>query len=288
MNTTYPSPNAVIPVHPLCTIFPPMSDEEKVELRESIEKNGQREPVVLFEGQILDGRNRYEVCRELGIEPKYRYFDPRIDKTPLEFVTDKNLRRRHLSQSQKALIAAEMLPMFEEAARARQSRPKAPVMEDEPVRPVRSVDVAAAAAGVSAGNVSAAKKIIAENPEGAERIRQGKTTIHAEMKNTKPDPEIEKAITKIGKVCGKGLENAVREGVRLKGKREILAFVNLGDEKMKQIAGLVAEGWKVDKAKRFRFSKITGKSTLDELLVAAAANGGKLEVEIKGKRITVG
>src|SRR5258706_14802421 len=55
--------------HPLANIFPLMTDEEIDALGEDMLKQGQREPIVLFEGMILDGRNRYNACLRKGIEP---------------------------------------------------------------------------------------------------------------------------------------------------------------------------------------------------------------------------
>jgi len=47
--------------HEAANIFPMMSDAELDDLTESIRANGQRHPILLYEGKILDGRNRYIV-----------------------------------------------------------------------------------------------------------------------------------------------------------------------------------------------------------------------------------
>src|SRR5690242_6457327 len=56
--------------HPLAGRIPEMLSDEYVDLVKDIQKHGLREPLVLFEGKILDGRHRYRACAELGIEPK--------------------------------------------------------------------------------------------------------------------------------------------------------------------------------------------------------------------------
>jgi len=43
-----------------------------------IRKNGQREPITVHEGLILDGRNRFYACQQLGIEPAMVEWDRRI------------------------------------------------------------------------------------------------------------------------------------------------------------------------------------------------------------------
>src|SRR5262249_34703483 len=64
----------------------------------------QRETIKLLDGKILDGRNRYRVCLELGIEPRTEDLPPATD--PLDYVLDVNLHRRHLTDVQRAFVAA--------------------------------------------------------------------------------------------------------------------------------------------------------------------------------------
>lgn len=93
-------------IHPLCLVFPPLNKEELNALAADIGKNGLREPISLFHGQVLDGRNRLEACEIAGIEP--RYLDLPEDTDPSAFVISKNLSRRHLSPTQRATVAAQL------------------------------------------------------------------------------------------------------------------------------------------------------------------------------------
>ena len=56
--------------HPFADLFPMLDKDSRSfkGLIEDIEANGQQEPVWLYEGKILDGRNRYNACQHLGIE----------------------------------------------------------------------------------------------------------------------------------------------------------------------------------------------------------------------------
>ena len=58
--------------HPAADAWPMMDDERYEELRADIEMNGQREPITLCDGMILDGRNRHRACIDLGVHPLTR------------------------------------------------------------------------------------------------------------------------------------------------------------------------------------------------------------------------
>jgi ParB-like chromosome segregation protein Spo0J len=58
-----------VSVHPLANLLPDMTAEEYEGLKASIKERGQEVPILLLNGQILDGRHRYRACLDLGIEP---------------------------------------------------------------------------------------------------------------------------------------------------------------------------------------------------------------------------
>jgi ParB-like chromosome segregation protein Spo0J len=91
--------------HAAAEIFPPMDEGNFQELKEDIAANGQREQIVTYQGQILDGRHRYRACTELSIEPRIREYE---GNDPSGFVVSMNLHRRHLNPSQRAMIAAQL------------------------------------------------------------------------------------------------------------------------------------------------------------------------------------
>ncbi|GBE53916.1 hypothetical protein BMS3Bbin15_00062 [archaeon BMS3Bbin15] len=103
--------------HTITNIFPMMSEEEFTDLMEDIKKHGLRETIWTWKGEIVDGRNRYLACTKAGIEPQLREWDG--EGSLVEFVVSLNLHRRHLSQSQKAMISENMLPFLEEEAKER-------------------------------------------------------------------------------------------------------------------------------------------------------------------------
>ena len=93
-------------LHPLCKLFPEITGEDFKLLVDDIKANGLREPITTLEGMILDGQNRYNACIASGIKAQ---FDPYIGSDPVKFVISKNLSRRHLNESQRAMLAAELV-----------------------------------------------------------------------------------------------------------------------------------------------------------------------------------
>ncbi|MFW6300116.1 MAG: hypothetical protein ACOC20_04255 [Oceanicaulis sp.] len=94
--------------HPYADLFPWMEDKAYRDLVEDVRKNGVIEPIVMYEGMILDGRNRYSAAREIGCD--YPFVEYQGDD-PLGFVIAKNLARRHLTESQRASVAARLAKM---------------------------------------------------------------------------------------------------------------------------------------------------------------------------------
>lgn len=100
-----------LPFHPLANIFPLIEGDEFDKLVASIRDNGLRDPIVLHDGLVLDGRNRQRACEEAGVDCVYLPLP--ADADPLAFVIDKNLRRRHLDESQRAFAAAKLANLTE-------------------------------------------------------------------------------------------------------------------------------------------------------------------------------
>lgn len=86
--------------HPAADAFPMMDAKRFEELKADIQNNGQKVPIVLCDGMILDGRNRAKACAELGIEPKTEVFSG----DPWSFVWSLNGTRRDLVAEQRYLI----------------------------------------------------------------------------------------------------------------------------------------------------------------------------------------
>jgi len=96
-------------IHPLAELMPPMPEAVYEKLKESIRnEGGNLVPIyVTRSGEVLDGRNRYRACRELGLEPATKEWDGRGSE--IDAVLALNDLRRQSNDSQRALFAAGLV-----------------------------------------------------------------------------------------------------------------------------------------------------------------------------------
>lgn len=104
--------------HPLSAAFPDMSADEFDALKHSLNRFGQHLPILLLDGKVLDGWHRYCACQELEREPWLEDCDMR--GSPSEVVASLNLDRRHLTPSQRAMVAAALSDRHAADAKERQ------------------------------------------------------------------------------------------------------------------------------------------------------------------------
>jgi N6-adenosine-specific RNA methylase IME4/ParB-like chromosome segregation protein Spo0J len=97
--------DAELEVHEAASLFPDMGKNEFEALKQDIAKNGLRLPILVFRNRIVDGRQRLRACRELGIAPRFQAVHE-MQKSVPEYIISMNLQRRHLSDSQRAMVAS--------------------------------------------------------------------------------------------------------------------------------------------------------------------------------------
>jgi len=117
------------PVHPAATLFPMMGEEALQALADDIREHGQREPVILYRGAVLDGvepltcvldgRNRLRACELAGVEPLTCVRDDATVGDPIDFVLSLNKHRRHMEPHQLAALGVRVSAAYAVAAAER-------------------------------------------------------------------------------------------------------------------------------------------------------------------------
>ena len=160
--------------HEYADIFPMLPLEELDTLAADIAANGLLEPITLYEGKVLDGRNRYVACLNVAVDPRLTQY---TGDDPLGFVLSKNLHRRQLTSSQRAVVALEVERHLATEAKQRQGARNDIVQRFEQSEAGRAVDQAARLVGTNRQYVSDAKRIAAQAPELIPQIASGAMTI---------------------------------------------------------------------------------------------------------------
>jgi hypothetical protein len=172
------SNDGMLAFHPFADIFPLLNDVDQKDLIADIRAHGLLNPITLLEFQILDGRNRYLACRSLGMANKdipMRQFDG--NGSPLLFVISQNIKRRHLTEGQRAICALQAEKLFAVKAEKRKrvlsgrranpdgTKPKkVPDYGPEPDLRGEARDQAGKAFYVSGRSVSRAKAVAKADP----------------------------------------------------------------------------------------------------------------------------
>lgn len=156
---------SVLQQHPLSAAFPPLSDEEFQTLKDSIENLGVQNAITIYEGQVLDGWNRYCAAQELGFECPTREIEGHID--PREFVLSQNKARRHVTQAQLALATTAV---YEWRSVGSNQHGGSALSAEAP----KSTKELAEAAGVGVRTIEQAKAVQSSAvPEVVEAVRSG-------------------------------------------------------------------------------------------------------------------
>ena len=179
--------------HPYAALFPMVQGDEMRELAENIKTNRLLDPIVRYQGKILDGRQRLAACKLAGVEPRFVEFEG-DNAAAVQFVLAKNIHRRNLTKSQRAAIAADLLVLYEKQAAERKrllsgtrknpngTTPAKKVPEKIPGPAGEAREQVAKLLDVNARYVSTAKEVREADPELHEQVRAGKRTLHAAKK----------------------------------------------------------------------------------------------------------
>lgn len=185
------------------SLIPPLSDDEFKRLEKSILAEGVRDPIITWNGTIIDGHNRYTVCQKHGIKfnTAPRKFASR-DAAKI-WIIENQFARRNLSKYDRSALVLKLEPLYAAEAKRRMSAGgnSSEVGRQISDNPQRTDEQLAKLAGVSRDTIRKVKVIEAEATKGnetaidaREAVKSGKKSIHAAYTEIRP---------RICTVCGK-------------------------------------------------------------------------------------
>jgi ParB-like chromosome segregation protein Spo0J len=172
--------------HPLSAAFPAMSEEELQNLKDSIDVIGVQNPIVIYEGKIIDGWHRYKVATELGMPCPAVHLAEDID--PQDFVLANNKARRHLNRGQIAIAYTKVYQWYPAGK---------PTSKGVLSTPLKTRQELAKLSGTSESSIAQAKSVLKNGAKPVqEAVQSGKISLKRGAKIPRLDLEKQvKALT---------------------------------------------------------------------------------------------
>lgn len=213
--------------HPIANVFPLMGEKEFADLVEDIRANGQMDPIVMFDGRILDGRNRYlaieEINKDLPVNERMPHTEIKFEqkwpgRDPADFVWAHNVARRHLTQPQIdfAAQALEELGWGGKPGNRNAAKDKTEMSTDTPEGPKTRKQIAEETGATVTGMARAAKVRKSGTTKVQKAVRDGDLSLRAAHRIAGLPPEEQEEIMQGDKPAR---ESARREALAVTPKK---------------------------------------------------------------------
>ena len=196
------------------SLIPPLTNDEYQRLERSILAEGVRDPLITWDGTIIDGHNRYSICQQHGIQfrTSERTFASR-DAAKI-WIIENQFGRRNLSTYDRGVLALQLEPLYAAEAKRRMSAGgnSSKVGRQNSDNPIRTDDQIAKLAGTSRDTIRKVKVIETEAAKGNETaikarddVKSGEKSIHKAFIEVRPKGN--KSDTRpICTICGKPID----------------------------------------------------------------------------------
>lgn len=158
-------------LHELCEAFPEITGTEFDALVADIRANGQRDTIKLYDGMVIDGRNRYRACLAAGIEPKFEGAELNGGDIA-SYVLSLNLHRRQMTQAQAAAVVSKITDWSKANQRGGRR-----ATDDIPAIPLATVADRAKASGTSERTQRTADRVAKSDPALLTQVAKGEITL---------------------------------------------------------------------------------------------------------------
>ena len=164
-------------------LIPPLTEEEHQMLEDSIVRDGCDTPLVVWNGTIVDGHNRYEICQRRGIPFAYEEMDFKNREAAMIWAIERQLARRNLNSYQRSVLALKFEPLYRKqaainrrwASKGRLPKDRKNVIESH----IKTRDELGKIAGVSHDTISKVSYIEKEaDAETKRKLMNGEISIH--------------------------------------------------------------------------------------------------------------
>lgn len=169
----------------------PLTPEESAQLEANILAEGCRDPIVTWNGFILDGHNRYAICKRHGIDfATVEKAGLVTREDALVWMAQNQLGKRNLSDFTRVALALRLKPLLEQRAQQRMMAGRA--LDNDPAQKSaegsgETREALAKVAGVSRDTVGKVEKIIGSgDQEVIDKVRAGELSINAAAKKVAP------------------------------------------------------------------------------------------------------
>lgn len=191
----------------LKSLIPPLTAEEFKQLETNVLAEGIREPIITWNGTIVDGHNRYELAQMYELPFKTREMQFTTMENCKEWMILNQFGRRNLSNYQRSVLALELEKVFRERAKEKEFERKTTFQKSEKsnLPTINTVKEVSDIANVSHDTIAKVKAIEAKAPEevkaklrtGEVSINQAYQDIKKEEKKAERDKKIEEVKQKI-------------------------------------------------------------------------------------------
>ena len=176
-------------------LIPPLTSEEFKQLERNILEEGIRDPLVTWNGILVDGHNRYRIAQEYDIDfetVEKEFADINAVKV---WMINNQFGRRNLNNYQRSVLALQLEDVFKAKAKENQAIQfkgnSLPKISAE-VKPIETRQEIAKVANVSHDTISKVKKIEATaSPEIKAKVSTGQISINEAFKEIKKEEKID-------------------------------------------------------------------------------------------------
>ena len=164
-------------------VMPPLQKEEMEKLTENLIQEGCRDDLVVWNGIVVDGHNRYRICHENNIPFAYTEKEFENEAEARRWIINNQVGRRNLPDFVKCELVlpfeAELKAEAKKRQGARNDLKNIPQNSAGSLKNKETREELAEMAGVSRDTLMKAKKISAEADEKTkELLRAGEMSIH--------------------------------------------------------------------------------------------------------------